>query len=108
MEQPPADLAPTDAAVEATPAPVPEAPSVGPRRVTPVVRILAALAVLAVAGTYLAAQIDFVRRHTLGFPPLDVRRYWVPQLKLIWARGLGAALLLAAAAFLLHRRRQAD
>jgi hypothetical protein len=110
MEQPPADLVPTDAAVESLPPPDPHTarPSPGPRRVAPVVRILAALAVLAVAGTYLAAQIDFVRRHTLGFPPLDVRRYWVLQIKVIWARGLAAALLLAAAAFLLHRRKQAD
>jgi hypothetical protein len=70
--------------------------------------VLASMAVLAVAGTYLAAQIDFVRRHTLGFPPLDVRRYWVLQLQFIWVRGLGGALLLALAAFVLHRRRQAD
>jgi hypothetical protein len=80
----------------------------GRRRPSVAVRVIAAMAVLAVAGTYLAAQIDFVRRHTLGFPPLDVRRYWVLQLKFIWVRGLGAALLLAAAAFLLHRGRQAD
>jgi hypothetical protein len=74
-----------------------------PRRPRIVVRVLSAMAVLAVAGTYLAAQIDFVRRHTLGFPPLDVRRYWLLQIKFIWVRGLGAALLLAAIAFLLHR-----
>jgi hypothetical protein len=71
------------------------------------VQLLAAMAVLAVAGTYLAAQIDFVRRHTLGFPPLDVRRYWLLQIKFIWVRGLGAALLLAAIAFLIHRLTEA-
>jgi hypothetical protein len=76
----------------------------GPRRASAAVRLLSAMAVLAVAGTYLAAQIDFLRRHTLGFPPLDVRRYWVLQIKFIWVRGLGAALLLALAAFLIHRR----
>ena len=78
------------------------------RRASVAVRVLASMAVLAVAGTYLAAQIDFVRRHTLGFPPLDVRRYWLLQIKFIWVRGLGAALVLAAAAFLLHRGRRAD
>jgi hypothetical protein len=33
------------------------------------VRILAALATLGLPGTYLAAQIDFVRRHTPGILP---------------------------------------
>jgi hypothetical protein len=68
------------------------------------VRVLAALAVLTVAGTYLAAQIDFLRRHTLGFPPVEPRRYWWPQVTHIWMPGLGAALVLGAAAFVLHRR----
>jgi hypothetical protein len=68
------------------------------------VRVLAALAVLTVAGTYLAAQIDFLRRHTLGFPPVEPKRYWWPQVTHIWLPGLGAALVLALAAFVLHRR----
>jgi LPXTG-motif cell wall-anchored protein len=68
------------------------------------VRVLAAMAVLAVAGTYLAAQIDFLRRHTLGFPAIEPRKYWLPQVTHIWLPGLGAALLLGGAAFLLHRR----
>jgi hypothetical protein len=68
------------------------------------VRVLAALSVLAVAGTYLAAQVDFLRRHTLGFPPIEPKRYWWPQVTHIWLPGLGAALLLAGAAFVLHRR----
>jgi hypothetical protein len=80
----------------------------GPRRPSVAVRVLSAMAVLTVAGTYVAAQIDFVRRHTLGFPPLDVRRYWLLQIKFIWVRGLGAALLLAALAVLLHRLARAD
>jgi hypothetical protein len=106
MEQPPADTAPPPpAAVEAPASAIPGRP---PRRVSPLVKLLSAMSVLAVCGTYLAAQIDFVRRHTLGFPALDVRRYWFLQIKFIWVRGLGAALLLAAAAFLLHRGRQAD
>jgi hypothetical protein len=72
------------------------------------VRVLAGLAVLTVAGTYLAAQVDFLRRHTVGFPPIDPRRYWLPQVTHIWAPGLGAALVLAAAAFVLHRRNRGD
>jgi hypothetical protein len=67
-------------------------------------RVLVALAVLTVAGTYLAAQIDFLRRHTLGFPPIEPRRYWLPQVTHIWLPGLGAALALGLGAFLLHRR----
>jgi LPXTG-motif cell wall-anchored protein len=72
------------------------------------VRVLAALAVLTVAGTYLAAQVDFLRRHTLGFPPIEPKKYWWPQFTHIWLPGLGAALLLAGAAFVLHRRNRAD
>ena len=72
------------------------------------VRVLAALAVLTVAGTYLAAQIDFLRRHTMGFPPIEPKRYWWPQLTHIWAPGLGAALVLGLAAFVLHRRNRHD
>ena len=72
------------------------------------VRVLAALSVLTVAGTYLAAQIDFLRRHTLGFPPIEPKRYWWPQVTHIWLPGLGAALALAVAAFVLHRRNRHD
>jgi len=72
------------------------------------VRVLAALAVLTVAGTYLAAQVDFLRRHTMGFPVIEPKKYWWPQFTHIWLPGLGAALLLAGAAFFLHRRRRAD
>ena len=72
------------------------------------VRVLAALAVLAGVGSYLAAQIDFVRRHHLGFPPQDPVRYWIPQLTHIWVPLLGAALLLGLTAFLLHRSKRAD
>lgn len=69
------------------------------------VRVLAGAAVLCVSGTFVAAQIDYVRRHEYGISPT---RYWLPQLTHIWLPGLGAALLLAAAAFALHRRRRAD
>jgi hypothetical protein len=82
----------------------------GPTRRSPtiLVRIVAAMAVLSAVGSYLAAQIDFLRRHTLGFPAMDPVRYWLPQLTHIWAPGLGAALLLGFTAFLLHRSRRAD
>lgn len=65
-------------------------------------RILASLALLSFAGTFLAAQIDFARRNHIGIP---AERYWWPQLLQIWAPGLGLTLFLATAAFLLHRRR---
>jgi len=64
-------------------------------------RLLAALAVLAVAFTFLAAQIDFVRRNRIGITP---ERYWQPQLLRIWLPGIGLALLLLVLAFVLHRR----
>jgi hypothetical protein len=64
-------------------------------------RLLAALAVLAVAFTFLAAQIDFVRRNRIGITP---ERYWRPQLLRIWLPGIGLALLLLVLAFVLHRR----
>lgn len=66
------------------------------------VRLLASLSVLAVAGTFLAAQVDFVRRHTPGITP---QRFWQPQARRILAPGLGGAALLAGLAIALHRRR---
>jgi hypothetical protein len=78
------------------------------RRETPptstAARLFASLAVLALAGTWVAAQVDFIRRHTLGSPPIHPMRYWLPQLTQIWLPGLGAALVCAALAFALHRR----
>jgi len=64
-------------------------------------RVLAALALLAVAGTFLAAQIDFARRNRIGIPP---ERYWRPQLLQIWLPGIGLSLALLVIAFVLHRR----
>jgi uncharacterized PurR-regulated membrane protein YhhQ (DUF165 family) len=69
------------------------------------VRILAALATLSLPATYLAAQIDFVRRHTPGMPP---QRYWLPQLTRVWLPGLAATLIFAFCAFALHRRARGD
>jgi hypothetical protein len=67
-------------------------------------RVLASFAVLALAATYLAAQIDLMRRHHPGIPPA---RYWWPQLERVWLPGLTATLALAVAAFVLHRRSRA-
>ena len=64
-------------------------------------RVLASVAVLAVALTFLAAQVDFVRRNRIGITP---ERYWRPQLLQIWLPGLGLALALLVLAFVLHRR----
>jgi hypothetical protein len=64
-------------------------------------RILATVALLTVAATFLLAQIDFARRHRIGIAP---ESYWKPQLLQIWLPGLGLALLLGALAFVLHRR----
>lgn len=69
------------------------------------VRVLTALAVLAAAGTYVAAQIDFLRRH---FPGITPQRYWAPQATHIWLPGLGATVALAVVAFSLHRRGRAE
>jgi len=64
-------------------------------------RLLAAMAVLAVAVTFLLAQIDFVRRNRIGITPA---RYWIPQLTQIWLPGLGSSIVLGALALVLHRR----
>jgi hypothetical protein len=69
------------------------------------VRILAALATVSLPGTYLAAQIDFVRRHHPGIAP---ERYWLPQLLRIWLPGLAATLIFTLSAFALHRRARGD
>lgn len=64
-------------------------------------RIAAAASVLTVAGTYLAAQVDYVRRHVPGISP---DRYLVPQLTHIWLPGLVAASGFAIVAFARRRR----
>lgn len=68
-------------------------------------RIVASLAFLALAGTFLAAQIDFARRNHIGIAP---ERYWGPQARQIWLPGIAAALALSGLAFILHRRRPPD
>ena len=69
------------------------------------VRLLAALATLSLPGTYLAAQIDFVRRHSPGMAP---ERYWLIQLTRVWLPGLATTLIFALCAFALHRRARGD
>jgi len=64
-------------------------------------RVLAAVALLAVACTFLAAQIDFARRNRIG---ITLERYWWPQLVQIWLPGIGLSLVLLVIAFVLHRR----
>jgi hypothetical protein len=56
---------------------------------------------LAIPGTFLAAQIDFARRHHIGISP---ERYWRPQLLQIWLPGLAFALCTGVLALVLHRR----
>jgi hypothetical protein len=63
-------------------------------------RIFATLAVGAVVGTFVAVQIDQVRRH---FPGVDPAKYWLPQLQQVTLPGLGAGLLCGLIAFAFHR-----
>ena len=77
--------APTQAPRQPMPAsPLP--PPAARTRVEQAVRVFASLALLALVGTYVAAQVDFVRRHHPGVAPA---RYWLPQLSQIWAAGAG-------------------
>ncbi len=68
-------------------------------------RVLGALATLSLPATYLAAQIDFVRRHTIGIAP---QRYWLPQFTHIWGPGLAATIIFGLAAFALHRQAKGE
>ncbi len=64
-------------------------------------RALGAAALLAAAGTFLAARIDFVRRHQPGVAPA---RYWVPQLTHIWLPGLALTAVFGSFAYFAWRR----
>jgi hypothetical protein len=82
---------------------MPESPLPPPAartRIEQAVRVFASLALLALVGTYVAAQVDFVRRH---HPGVDPTRYWLPQLSQIWVPGLAGAAVLAVVAFVLER-----
>jgi hypothetical protein len=65
-------------------------------------RLMFTLSLCALVATYLAAQVDFLRRHQPGITPV---RYWLPQATHIWAPGLGATFVLAVVGLLLARRR---
>jgi hypothetical protein len=64
----------------------------------------ATLAVLSAVGTYVAAQVDFIRRHQPGLPPL---KYWFPQVTNIWLPGLATAAFFVLLAIVLPRRPRA-
>ncbi|HEY0709244.1 MAG TPA: hypothetical protein VGG33_20710 [Polyangia bacterium] len=109
------DLAPAPVAVQVAPQ---AAPAASPKRATPTgmraanrvrpgiaVRIFATLALAAAVTTYVAVEVDLVRRH---FPGVDPLRYWLPQLQQVTLPGLGAtaiAALLALGIYKLQRRR---
>jgi hypothetical protein len=67
------------------------------------VRLLATLSVAAFVTTYVATEVDLVRRH---FPGIEPAKYWLPQFRQITLPGLGATLLCAVLAYTLHRLRR--
>lgn len=72
-------------------------------RASVVVRLFATLAVAAAVTTYVAVEVDLVRRH---FPGVDPIKYWLPQVQQITLPGLGATCLFALLALGLHRLRR--
>lgn len=66
-------------------------------------RILMCLAVLAFVGTYVATQVDFLRRHRPGISPAA---YLQPQALQILAPGLGLAAAFGIAAVIVTRFRR--
>ena len=83
------------------PAVRPRAPGASNRR-RRAVQVLATLSLFTFVGTYVADQVDFLRRHYPGIPPII---YWWPKATQILAPGLGAAALLGLLGFVLHRWR---
>jgi hypothetical protein len=63
-------------------------------------RLFATLAVGAVVVTFVAVEVDQVRRH---FPGIDPTKYWLPQLQQVTLPGLGAGLLCALIALAFHK-----
>ena len=64
-------------------------------------RLCFALALVAVVGTYVAAQVDFWRRHKPGIAP---EIYLGPQFLQVWLPGILLTAILVLAGFVLHRR----
>jgi hypothetical protein len=83
-------------------APTTVAPTGSPGATGRGARVLVTLALCAMVVTYVAAQVDFLRRHQPGITP---ERYWWPQLTHILLPGLGTAVVLAFGGWLLARRR---
>ena len=80
------------------PVPLPRSPTpAGPRWPA---RLFATLSVAAVVGTFVAVEVDQVRRH---FPGIDPAKYWLPQLQQVTLPGLGAGLVLGLIAFAFHK-----
>jgi hypothetical protein len=67
------------------------------------VRILVTLALAAFVTTFVALEVDLLRRH---FPGIEPGKYWLPQINQITLPGLGATLLCAGLAFALHHLRR--
>lgn len=67
-------------------------------------RLLASLAVVVFAATFVATQIDFVRRHRPGIAP---EVYLRPQALQVLAPGLSLGVALAFSAWLVARRQAA-
>lgn len=63
-------------------------------------RIFATLALCAVVATYVAVEVDIVRRHHPGIEPA---KYWKPQWEQVIMPGLAAALFCAIVALVLHK-----
>jgi hypothetical protein len=68
-----------------------------------VVKAFATLAVGAFATTFVAIEVDLLRRHVPGIEPI---KYWLPQFRQITLPGLGATLVCALLAYTLHKLRR--
>jgi hypothetical protein len=78
-------------------------PLAGVPRLARAVRICATVALVTIVGTYVAAQVDFLRRHSPGIAP---EVYWTPQIRQIWMPGLAVGVAFALGAMILHRWQQ--
>lgn len=84
----------------ATPVPGRQPPQRSFDKIRLAVQVLTTAALGAGVTTYVAVQVDLLRRH---FPGIEPSVYWAPQVKQITLPGLGATLLLTVAAFAVHK-----